>query len=113
MKIKDILNEMKLEVLNIGKDSEIRGGYSSDLLSNVMANAKEGDIWITVQKHMNIIAVAQLKKIPAILIANGGTPSEEVLKKAKEEGITILSSKEGAFELSGKLYNLLIKNKAL
>ena len=113
MKLKDIINRMDLKVLNIGEDNEIRGGYSSDLLSNVMANAKEGDIWITVQKHMNIIAVAQLKKIPAILIGGGGNPSEDVIKRAEDEGISILGSEEGAFELSGKLYNLLIKNQDL
>ena len=110
MRLKEIIETMKLRVLTLAENENIKDGYTSDLLSNVMANAKEVTLWITVQKHMNIIAVAQLKKIPAIIIANGGIPSDEVIKKAEEEKISILNSPEGAFELSGKLYNLLIKN---
>jgi hypothetical protein len=63
MKIKDLVKELGLEVLSCkdSLDREIKGGYCSDLLSDVMGNAKEGDIWITLQVHKNIIAVASLK----------------------------------------------------
>ncbi len=113
MKVKNLINAFNLNVLAEGEDREITGGYTSDLLSNVMAHAEEGNLWITVQRHMNIIAVAQLKKISAIIIANGGMPDSEVIKKAKGEGIFLLRSNEGAFELSGKIYNLLIEKSDL
>ncbi len=113
MKISDIIKAFNLKVLAEGEDREITGGYTSDLLSNVMANAREGDLWITVQKHMNIIAVAQLKRISAIIITSGRTPSEDVIKKAEEEKIFILQAKEGAFEVSGKIYSFLIKKSDL
>ncbi len=113
MKVRDIVKAFNLKVLAEGEDREITGGYTSDLLSNVMAHAEEGNLWITVQRHMNIIAVAQLKKISAIIIANGGMPDSDVINKAKDEGIFLLQSNEGAFELSGKIYNLLIEKSDL
>jgi len=93
----------------IGKnitDRPVEGGYASDLLSDVMANAQKGDIWITLQTHPNIIAVAVLKEISAIVIINGRKPEPEMLEKAAKEGIPVLTCPLPAFELIGKLYGL-------
>jgi hypothetical protein len=87
-------------------DRPVAGGYASDLLSDVMANAKNGDIWITLQTHPNIVAVAVLKEISAIVIINGRKPEPEMLEKAAKEGIPVLVSPLPAFELIGKLYGL-------
>jgi len=109
MKVNDLRDMLSLQVLTEGVslDAEVLGGYVSDLLSDVMANAKEGDIWITLQTHLNIVAIASLKGITGIIIVNGRRPDEETLKKASEEGIPIMSTKESAFEVAGKLYKAL------
>lgn len=83
---------------------EIKGGYVSDLLSDVIANAKKGDVWITMQVHVNIVAVAVLKEVAAIVLVQGREPNDDTLNKAKEEDIPILVSKLPAFQLVGKLY---------
>ena len=107
-KLAEIVKAFNLEV-TCGKESleiEVAGGYVSDLLSDVMANSKKGDIWITLQGHPNIVAVAKLKELAGIIIINKRKPEEETIKKANEEGIPILTSNLPAFELVGKLCEL-------
>lgn len=81
------------------------GAYVSDLLSDVMGKADEGMIWITSQIHKNIVAVASLKELSAIIVVNERTVEQEVLESAELEGVPILSSDMAAFETAGKLYN--------
>jgi hypothetical protein len=88
-------------------DVEVTGGYTSDLLSDVIANSKEGNLWITLQTHQNTIAVTKLKDLAGIIIVNNREPDEETLAKAKEENVPLLCSGEMAFEISGKLYGLM------
>ena len=85
---------------------EVEGGYVSDLLSDVIANSMKGDLWLTLQVHKNIVAVATLKELAGIVIIGGKTPAEETVKKAEEEGIVLLASSLPAFELAGQLYKL-------
>ncbi|NQT79949.1 MAG: serine kinase [Candidatus Aminicenantes bacterium] len=109
MKLKEIIEKLQLKVLT-GQDklhAEVTGGYTSDLLSDVIANSKQGNLWITLQIHQNIIAVAKLKDLAGIIIVNNREPDEETLQKAKEENVPLLSSEERAFEISGKLYELI------
>ncbi len=89
----------------------LSGGYVSDLLSDVMANAKSGDVWITLQIHPNIVAVASLKEIAAVIIIGGREPEKETLAKAEEEKIPILLSDWPAFEVVGRLYQMGICGK--
>lgn len=107
MKLKELIEKLNLEVRSGSDklDNEIKSGYVSDLLSDCLAHAKEGDIWITLQTHQNIIAVASLKNISAILLINGREPEDDTLKKAKEMDVPILASKLPAFEVVGRLYN--------
>ncbi len=109
MKIKAISEKLQLEVLagQQNLDVEVTGGYTSDLLSDVIANSKAGNLWITLQIHQNIIAVAKLKDLAGIIIVNNREPDADTLGKAKEENVPILCSKEMAFEISGKLYELI------
>jgi len=108
MKIKEIVERLNLKVKSGENrlDNEITGGYASDLLSDVLANSKEGNIWITLQIHQNIVAVASAKELSGIIIVNGREPEEETIKKAKEEDIPIMVSQLPTFELIGKLYTL-------
>lgn len=95
---------------DLQKDIEINGGYVADLLSDVMGNAKEGDIWITIMKHLNVIAVASLASISAVVFAKNIVPDKAIIVKANEEDICLISSSLSTFELAGKLYNFLSSN---
>lgn len=109
MKLKEIIEKLQLKILT-GQDIldvEVTGGYTSDLLSDVIANSKQGNIWITLQTHQNIIAVAKLKDLAGIIIVNNREPDEETLVKAREENVPLLCSGNIAFEISGKLYELI------
>jgi predicted transcriptional regulator len=83
----------------------------SDLLSDVMANAKAGDLWVTLQTHQNIVAVASLKEIAGIIIIGGREPEKATLAKAEEEKIPILLTNLPAFEVVGRLYQMGISGQ--
>ena len=89
------------------EDSNLSGAYTSDLLSDVMANAKDGGALITIQAHKNTVAVATLVNVSVIIICNSRPLPEDMLEAAKDEGIAILLTKENQFTVSGKLYGLL------
>lgn len=109
MNLGEIVNKLSLEVKTTRGDMgrPVTGCYISDLLSDVMANAEGGEVWITLQTHPNIVAVAVLKDLAGIIITNSRTPENETLKKAEEEGITIAVSSESTFEAGGRLYQFL------
>ena len=108
MTVKEIIEKLDLKCLNEANlDAEIKGAYSSDLLSDVMGNARSGQIWITMQTHKNVTAIATLKDIPAVVIVRGNQPDEDMLAHAKEEDICILVSNEPTFTVCGKLYELI------
>jgi hypothetical protein len=110
--IEDIIQELTLTVYSgSGKlQNQVKGAYASDLLSDVMGRAKEGDLWITMQTHKNIIAVASLKDLSAILIVNGGQPEEETIATAESEGVVLLGTRERSFATCGKLYKMMEGN---
>jgi len=91
--------------INLGRT--IESGYTSDLLSDVIANVGANAAWITVQRHINILGVAKLKDVCAIIIPRSLMVEEAVIEKAKTEGIAILRDRRSAFEISGLLYNAL------
>ena len=113
MKVQDIVDKLELKVCSgeQGLNREIEGGYTSDLLSDVMGNADENHVWVTLQTHKNIMAIASLKDLAAIVLVKGYEPEEDAAAQSNEEGITILSSEEEAFELTGKLYELINQAK--
>ncbi|GLI50517.1 hypothetical protein TSYNTROOL_06030 [Tepidanaerobacter syntrophicus] len=99
---------LKLVTKITNLDRKVKGGYASDLLSWVMAHAKEDEVWITIQSHQNIVAVASLLNLAAIIVAENVTVGEDTIKKAEAENIAIYSSEKSIFELCGILYNLLL-----
>jgi len=106
VKVADIANRLSLDIL-AGEGSlqhEVATGYCGDLLSDVMANAGKWSVWITIQRHQNIIAVALLKELAAIILANGYQPDPETLEKAKKEEVPLLVSPLSAYQIAGKLY---------
>jgi serine kinase of HPr protein (carbohydrate metabolism regulator) len=112
MRLRDIVDPLRLSVRS-GKellDREVSGGYVGDLLSDVIANGEAGSLWITMQVHSNIVAVAVLKELAGIIIVQGREPAEETLVRATEEKIPVLVSQGTAFEMAGQLYTLLSKS---
>jgi predicted transcriptional regulator len=111
MKIEDIAKELNLRIFGgtAGLSGEAIGGYTSDLLSDVMGFAVHQQVWITLQTHKNVLAVASLKDLAAIILVKGFEPDEDMLIQANEEGIPVLGTSDSAFIISGKLYNLLTK----
>ena len=86
---------------------EVSGGYTSDLLSDVMGNVDENEIWITLQTHKNVVAIASLKDVAAVVFVNGLQPDADALTQSIEEGIPLLYTDDTTFDITGKLYSLL------
>lgn len=109
MKVSDIVKELNLIVYcgENGLETEVNGAYVSDLLSDVMGNASEGQLWITLQTHQNVMAIASLKELAAVILVKGFQPEEETIQHGIEEGIPVLGTGLNTFEFSGKLYQLL------
>ena len=113
MDLQQIIDQLNLTVLtephgfaSIGPT----GGYSSDLLSCVMAGAKKGHLWITLQAHLNIVAVAALNEVSAVIITENAQPDAASILKANEQGVTLLSTPQTSYEINGRLWELGIHN---
>ena len=85
MNLAEIKEKLELDLLTgpDGLDREVAGGYSGDLLSDVMGNSEPGQVWITIQTHVNIAAVASLRELAGIILAGGREPSPEALAKGR------------------------------
>jgi len=109
MDIRTIAKDLELKVLcsNEKLDEKITGGYTGDLLSDVMANSRKGEIWVTRQVHQNTVAVAALKELAAIVIVQDASPDADTIKRAENEGIPLLGSSRSAFDVVGRIYVLI------
>jgi len=105
--VEELLNNLDLTVTagKTGLNRQVMGGYCGDLLSDVMANAPIGCIWLTVQGHQNIVAVALLREMAAIVIVGGNTPDQETQQKADQEGIPLLLWPESSYNLAWHLHD--------
>ncbi|MDR2403881.1 MAG: hypothetical protein LBD78_07610 [Spirochaetaceae bacterium] len=92
------------------EDTELAGAYTSDLLSDVMANARDGGALITIQAHKNTVAVATLVNITVIVVCNTRPIPEDMIEAARDEGIAIVRTRENQFVVSGRLYAELQKD---
>lgn len=106
MKLRDVVKEFGFKVITGSGhlDREVTGGYVSDLMSDVLAHADEGNLWVTLHIHQNIVAVASHKDLAGIILVQGRQPEKDTIAKAEEENIPILVSSLSAFELVGRLY---------
>jgi hypothetical protein len=109
VKLPTIIDALQLKVDTEGPDvaREVTGVYVSDLLSDVLAHAREGDIWITLQGHPNIVAVATIKDLCGIILVNGRIPETETLTKAQDENMPIFTSEESSYRVAGQLFQLM------
>jgi len=113
MTLEQIINTLNLEILSAPKDvSEISptSGYISDMLSCVMTGAKSQSLWVTLQSHNNIVAVACLLDVAAVIITEGSKPDDETIQKADEEGVILLSTPHKSFYVVGKLWEMGIRD---
>ena len=106
MRVRDLVEKFGLSVAagNDGLDREIKDGYCGDLLSEIMGNAPTGCVWITVQGHQNIVAVAVLREMAAVIISGGQEPDEATVQKADEEGIPVLLWPNSSFSMAGRIF---------
>ena len=112
MNLQTIIDQLQLTVLTEPRDFSSfspEGGYTSDLLSCVMAGARNGNIWITLQAHMNIVAVAAMLDVAAVIITENAQPDEATLAKADEQGIILLSTPKPSYEICGSLWELNLR----
>ena len=114
MNLQQIVNELALQVRS-GRSAlnrEVRRGYASDLMSDVIAHGQEGDLWVTLHGHQNVVAVAAMKELAAVVLVNGREPEPDTLAKAGEQGLPLLVSELPAFELIGRLHRLGLRGIA-
>src|SRR5215207_11148537 len=113
MNLQQIIDQLNLTVLTEPLDFASMiptGGYSSDLLSCVMAGAKKGYLWITLQAHLNIVAIAALNEVAAIIISENAQPDSASIAKANQQGVILLSTSQPTYEINGKLWELGVQN---
>lgn len=112
MLVKDLVEKFDLSIAagKNGLDREVMDGYCGDLLSEIMGNAPAGCAWMTVQGHQNIVAVAVLREMAAIIITGGQTPDEETIQKADQEGIPILLWPNSSYRLAGRIFGAGVGN---
>lgn len=108
IKLSDVVKKTEAKVL-CGKtrlETEVTSGYAGDMLSDVLAHGQKGGLWLTVQAHPNIIAVAVMKGLAGILLVNGKIPDKETLAKAEQEKMVLLSTPLNAFQAALKLQDV-------
>lgn len=108
MKVKDLIEKLNLKCLtgDVGLEREIKGVYVNDLLSWVMSHGDRGDVWVTVQIHPNIIAVAVIAELACIVVPENIQVESVTLEKAIEENIPILATDNDAYTLCCKFKEL-------
>ncbi len=113
MKLSDLTGRLELKLLTpeVRGTPDVTAGYVSDLLSDVLANAPKGGVLVTVQIHLNVIAVAVHAELAAIIFAAGRTPEESVRAKAVEEGVALYVSPLPAWEVVGRLYEAGVRGE--
>lgn len=104
MRTDELARLLDARVLASGREAEITCGYACDLLSLVMARGKPGMAWVTVQTHLNVIAVASLGEMACVILPEGIVMEADILAKAREEGITVLSTPHTGFAVCGLMH---------
>jgi hypothetical protein len=104
VKLQSVLSAIQAEALTNHVPEEITGCYISDLLSDVLAHAEPGVLWLTVQVHRNVVSVAGMKDIAAVLVTCGRKPDAATIAEADAAGVAILVSPLSAYDTAGKLW---------
>lgn len=113
MTLREMIKGLELTVVvDTGSlDETVAGGYVSDLLSHVMGQAKAGQIWVTMQGHQNIVAVASLVGLGAVIVAGGIEPEEQTIVKARAQEVVLCKTQLSTYEVVGRLYQMELQGK--
>ena len=111
MTTKEVIEKLGLKPLSKFDHRDVDGVFVSDMLSDVMAGAKSGNLWVTVQTHKSIVPAANLVDVSAVIISSGKKVPQDTIELANQHGIALLSSDLSVFELVGKLYGLGLVSK--
>jgi len=108
MKLEEVARAISLEVRSAAQklDVEVTGGYASDLLSCVMAKARAGNVWVTLQSHVNIVAVANLLDLAGVIVTEGSQLDAATLERAEAQGVPLLTTPLTSYTVVGRLYQL-------
>jgi len=106
MTTEEIIVKLGLKSLSKFENRDVDGVFVSDMLSDVMAGAKSGNLWVTVQTHKSIIPAANLVDVSAVIITSGKKVPQETVELANQHNIALLVTELPTFELVGKLYAL-------
>ena len=112
MNLQQIIDTLDLNLVTEAKDFSTitpTGGYAADLLSCVMTGAVHGGLWVTLQAHSNIVAVAALLELSAVIITEGALPDEATIQKANDEGVTLLTTDLPTYPVVGRLWEMGIR----
>jgi hypothetical protein len=108
MNIRDLSARLGFEpAQDVFEDRPLSGGYSSDLLSDVMAKAEKDQVLVTIQAHKNTVAVASLIGLAAIVLCNNRPVPQDMIDSARDEGIALFRTDMTQFQVSGLLYHAL------
>ena len=114
MTLQEVINRLNLQVLTEEQNfQEVTPstGYTSDLLSCVMAGAKHQGVWITLQAHINIVAVAALLDLSAVIITEGAAPDQATIDKANQQSVTLLGTTESSYSVVGMLWEMGLRSE--
>jgi hypothetical protein len=115
MTLSQIADKLGLTLLNPGvpfdPSREVGQAHASDLLSDVLANAPSGGLLLTIQVHLNVIAVAVHAGLAGVVFTAGLTPEEPVRERAAAEGLPLFGTAESTFQVAGRLYELGLRGR--
>lgn len=103
MEVKTILNA----VVWVGErklDTEIQSACGCDLMSDVLAFAKDKIVLLTGLINLQVIRTAEMMDIKAIVFVRGKVPTEDMIALAREKGICIFSTEIPLYIACGRLY---------
>ncbi len=109
LNLQEVIDTLELRAITNPQDfTQVvpHGGYASDLLSCVMAGARQSNIWVTLQAHINVVAVAALTEVSAVIVTEGAQPEDAVIERANQQGVVLLSSSAPTYQVVGRLWEL-------
>ncbi|MGD8628312.1 MAG: DRTGG domain-containing protein [bacterium] len=109
MTVKELQSKLNLDALNAVSDTEVDGAFVSDMVSDVMAGAKAGNVWVTVQTHKNIVAAANLVDVPAVIVVRGKKVPEDTIQMADKVGVTLFATDLDTFQIAVRLFEAGVK----
>ena len=112
--LKEIVEKLNLEAVSSTglTDRLVAGGYAADLLSCAMKGAKKDYLWVTLQSHLNVVAVASLLNLAGVIITEGNRPDPETIARAEEERVPLIVTPQTTFTVVGGLTLLGVRGES-